>query len=162
MVDEQDALEVVQLVQDAARQQAIGFDLLLDPFGVEVAQLDLAGPPQFGELVGQRETAFLGHDLLVRRPDDLRVDQAERRAGLVLARDIDDDDALGHADLDRREPDARRVVHGLDHVVHQLAQIVVDPLDGFGLDLEARIGRDDDGQDRHGSDCSRFGEFATA
>ena len=36
---------------------------------------------------------------------------------------------MGSRDLDGGEPDARRVVHGLDHVVDQAAQIVVDALD---------------------------------
>ena len=59
-------------------------------------------------------------------------------------------DPLQHADLRRRQADAGRGVHRLQHVVHQLAHLGVDRLDRLGLLLEARIGRREDGQEGHG------------
>ena len=47
----------------------------------------------------------------------------------AVAVKIDDDDLLGDADLDRREPDPGRGVHGLEHVVDQLTNPVVHGLD---------------------------------
>ena len=65
--------------------------------------------------------------------------------------DIDDDDAFGHGDLDRGEADARRVVHRLQHVIHERAVRVRDAaFDRRGFLFQARIGRDEDGTQCHG------------
>ena len=59
--------------------------------------------------------------------------------------------ALGHADLDRGEADAGRVVHRLEHVGDQRAQLVVDLLDR-GRDLAEDAGRGPrDAQYGHGA-----------
>ena len=71
----------------------------------------------------------------------------ERRL-LGLAR-VDDDDALGHGDLDRREADAGRLVHGLQHVVEQTPHLRVDTVDRFGNLSQQRIRKRDDGQNGH-------------
>ena len=70
-------------------------------------------------------------------------------------RDDHHDDALGHADLDRRKADAGGVVHGLQHVIEQLAQTIVDGFDGLGLGFERRVRRDQDVQNCHGRDFLR-------
>ncbi len=96
---------------------------------------------------------FLGH------LDDLGVDEFHRLAGLmdVLAGDrvavaplgVDDDNLLMDADLHRGEADAVRGVHGFEHVIHQRTHLVGDRLHGSGFLLEARIGRDNEGEDGH-------------
>ena len=56
---------------------------------------------------------------------------------------------LRDADLRRGEPDARRVVHGGQHVVHETAQVGIDALDGLGPLAQDRIGKLEDGTDGH-------------
>ena len=73
------------------------------------------------------------------------------RLGIRTARiEIDDGDALGHADLDRGKADAVGAVHRLDHVVDKRADLRIDFRDGLGHDFQARIGRGQDGADGHG------------
>ena len=69
MVDEQDAVQVVDLVLQAAGEQTLGADLLGLAGAVEVAHPDLVGARDLAELLGQAETAFLGD---VRRPPSAR------------------------------------------------------------------------------------------
>ena len=57
---------------------------------------------------------------------------------------VDDQQALGHADLDRGKADAGRRVHRLEHVGDQRAQLVVDLLDRRGDLAEARVGNFED------------------
>ena len=47
-------------------------------------------------------------------------------------------------DLDRRQPDAGRVVHGLEHVVGELADLRRHLLDGFGDQPQLLVRQDDD------------------
>jgi hypothetical protein len=63
--------------------------------------------------------------------DELRVDEHLRLFRLVLLGEVHGDDAPRLADLDRREPDAGRVVHGVEHVLDELpvaASILADRL----------------------------------
>ena len=52
-------------------------------------------------------------------------------------------------DLDRRQPDAGRVVHGLEHVVGKLADLRRHLLDGFGDQPELLVRQDDDFSEGH-------------
>ena len=53
-------------------------------------------------------------------------------AGIAAGRDVRDEDPQRHADLRRRQPDARRGVHRLDHVVDELLDVRCDFGDGGG------------------------------
>ena len=55
----------------------------------------------------------------------------------------------GLRDLDRRQPDAGRVVHGLEHVVGELADLRRHLLDGFGDQPELLVRQDDDFSEGH-------------
>ena len=73
--------------------------------------------------------------------------------GLTLAVamvEVHDDHADGLTDLDGGQTDAGRRVHGLQHVVHQRAQTVVDHRHGGGNRLQAWIGNDEDVANSHG------------
>ena len=52
---------------------------------------------------------------------------------------VDHQHPFGHADLDRGQTDARRVVHGVEHVLDQRFQFVVKHRHGFGHGFQARI-----------------------
>ena len=101
-------------------------------------------------MLGQRQAALADREHLVRAPQDLGIGDLERLRRLALARAIDDDDAQRLADLGRGEADARRLVHGLQHVGHQPLDARIDAHDRLRLHLEARVGRGDDRQDGHG------------
>jgi len=80
--------------------------------------------------------------------EDFGIDQNER----LIARlaDVDDDHALVHVDLRRSQADARRGVHGFEHVVDQLTQRVIDGFDRLRLGTKPRIGKFEDGELSHG------------
>ena len=62
--------------------------------------------------------------------DELRVDHDQRLASVLLVvGDIEHDQAPRHADLDCSQSDAGSLVHGLQHIVDQPAELGVDPLD---------------------------------
>jgi hypothetical protein len=100
-------------------------------------------------VLGHRQAALLVNGVLVRGLDDLGIGQHDRAGLDVLAVDVEHDDALQHADLRRGEPDAGRLVHRLQHVIHQLAHLGIDRGDRLGLLLETRIGRGEDGPNGH-------------
>ena len=52
---------------------------------------------------------------------------------------IDNDDALRDIDLNSRETDARRVVHRLEHIVHQFFHFGVDGCDRRCLIAQAWV-----------------------
>ena len=134
MVDEQDALEMVHLMLEADREQAVEVFLMLLAILVEPAGADMVGPQHLGILVGDRQAAFgVGH-FLVRMGQDFGVDEHPRlldrlSAFFVGLAQVHHQQALGHADLDRGEADAGSVVHRLEHVGDQRAQLVIDLLD---------------------------------
>ena len=60
---------------------------------------------------------------------------------------------LRHADLDGGKPDAGRRIHGLEHVVDQRAQRLVDRLHRLGLQPQPLVGKDEDVAHGHGARC---------
>src|SRR5476649_443398 len=75
MVDEEDAVDMIDLVLQHAGEQSLGLDLDGVAFEIEKARCDFLGPLHLVGKFGNRETAFLVDRLLVRRPDDFRIDQ---------------------------------------------------------------------------------------
>ena len=65
------------------------------------------------------------------------IDERERL--IVRLADVDHEQALVHVDLRCREPDTGRCVHGLEHVVDQLAHAGIDFRDRLSLRAQARI-----------------------
>ena len=64
---------------------------------------------------------------------------------------VEHDDAEHHADLRRGKPDARSLVHRLQHVVGEDAHLVVDDRDGLGLLAQLRLWNDEDRTEGHGT-----------
>ena len=112
---------MVDLVLDTGRHQPLAVHL--HHLVVEVAITDAAGGRAFHLLIiiRDRQAAFLIGRQFVRNADDFRIDEHDRLLFLVLAGKIDHHHALGHRDLDGGKPDAGRVIHGLQHVLRQLA-----------------------------------------
>ena len=156
MVDEENALEMVHLMLEAGGEQAVQPLLVLLAVAIEPACGDHCGALDLGILVGDRQTAFVIDRMLLGLRDDLRVDEYERplhrfAAFFLRLLKVDHQQPLSHADLDRRQADAGRVVHRLEHVVDERLELVVESLDGGGNDAKPRVGRLDDGQDGHGA-----------
>ncbi len=107
---------------------------------------------------GKRQ-ATLAEALLAFLRDDLRVDEHAQIARLVLAGDVDHEQAQALADLRRRQAHAGRGVHGLGHVLDQLADAVVDRGDGLGFLAQPRIGVVEDGANGHGSTCKNAAQL---
>src|SRR5918992_694601 len=112
VIGEQDAVEMIHLVLQTARQQPVGIDLPLQALAVEVAYADLACAGDFPKLLRQAETALLGDVARFGAPDQLWVDDEERCPRALLA-EIGDQDPLEDPDLRCRQADARRRVHRL-------------------------------------------------
>jgi hypothetical protein len=58
--------------------------------------------------------------------EELGIDERDDVAATASARDVDHANAQRHADLRRGQPDPRRRVHRLDHVVDEGARLVGD------------------------------------
>ena len=151
MVDEQDAVEMIDLVLHAGREQALAGEILLHAVAVEVTHRHPGRARHVGIMLGQRQAAFLVGHVLVGGLDDLGIGHQERAGLGVLAVDVEHDDALQYVDLRSGEADAGRRVHRLQHVVHELAHVGIDGGHGLGLLLEAWIGRGEDRLDGHGA-----------
>src|SRR5579864_83509 len=127
-VDEQDAVEVVDLVLERASGEAGRLDAHFLPAPVapfhdhRLVARNLADPARIAQ------TALVA-DLDAVALDDLRVGQ---RPDLVLIA-LHDADAQRHADLRRGETGARRREHGLREVVHQALDGRVDARDPLRL-----------------------------
>jgi hypothetical protein len=153
VVDEQPALEVVDLVLDAGRPEA-GEVLLAGGAGlVGPADADFGGAGDVGVLLGDRQAAFLVDVGLLRGPQDLRVEQHERarRQRLVLHA-VHDEEADADAHLGGGEADAGGVVHRLEHVVGETAEIGGDLGDRIGAAAQPGVGMDQDVAAAHGAD----------
>ena len=151
VIDEQLAVQVIHLVLDADGQQAVGPQLLRLALAVEEAHGDLVGAVHVGEDAGHGQAAFLVH-LFAGLVAQLRIDED---LGLVLfLADVDDHEALVHVHLAGGQADARRVVHGLEHVVEQALEFGRRHICGLhrhGLGAQAGVGEFEDGEQGHGT-----------
>src|SRR5579863_866034 len=103
VVDEQHAVEVIDLVLDAGGEQALGIELADLVLLVEVAHAHRHRPFDVGILLGQRQAALAAYHRLVRFPDNFGIGELDRLRLFAFARAIDHDDAFQDADLRRRK-----------------------------------------------------------
>ena len=99
------------------------------------------------EHLGNRQAPFLGLRCAL-AAQDLRVD-VHLRLVLGIAH-IDHQQRLMHVDLRGRKPDARRGVHGLEHVIDQPRQRGVEIAHRRRARAQPRVGKFQYGQLRHG------------
>ncbi len=152
MIDEQHAFQVIHLVLNADSEQTLG---VLDHFLaiiIEIFELHARGPFHLVEYLWDRKAALFVGRHVHRRPKDFRIYEIARLLRLIAARQIHHDDALRHADLDGRQPDAGRVVHRLQHVIHELAVLIGDAAFHRGGDeLQGRVRHREDFANSHHS-----------
>jgi hypothetical protein len=82
MIDEEHAVDMVDLMLQACRQQPLGVDLALLAGKVEIFDLHRGRPLDFLVIVRNRQAAFLEFGALLRLPKDFRIDEHLR---LVIA-----------------------------------------------------------------------------
>ena len=121
MVDVEHAVEVIGLVAHGPGHEAFAPHLALLAVAIEVSQLDALRPRDALGEIRNREAAFVVR-LLPFGFDDLRIDADVQLAGSLADGEVDHHQPLRDADLVRGEPDARRGIHRLDHVVDELLQ----------------------------------------
>ena len=80
VVDEQDAVQMVDLVLQAGREQPVRFDLVRLALKIEILDLHLRGAFDVIVEFRNRKTSFFVDRLLVAGGDDLRIDEDLRRS----------------------------------------------------------------------------------
>ncbi len=144
MVNEQDAVQVINLMQQAACEQLIAFHL--KELALEVLRTDLhpGGAAHLLADVRQREAALL-FGLRAFGMKHLRIDKHELVFRPLTEADIDDSELFGDADLRGGETDAFSRVHAIEHLLSQLSELGVELGDGFAFFREDRVGVLEDG-----------------
>ncbi len=148
MIDEQDAIQMIDLMLQASRQNAVRLDLSRVAIAIEVTGAHAGRPLDILENVRDRQTALLAGGMLVRSPENFRISETKRlrrRCFTFAFGHVENDHPLLHGDLNRGKPDARRGIHGLKHVVHERADAVVDRGHWRANEAQTRIGKGDDG-----------------
>src|ERR1700674_9653 len=115
LVRDQYPVEVVDLVLEAARQPPFRLDAQSFPVAVEPAHDALLRAFDVTDRAGNRKTPFGALDLALESAQH-RIDDRVRPAVFT---DMHHDDAFDDADLRCCQPDARRRVHRLEHVVDE-------------------------------------------
>src|SRR6185312_4005760 len=122
--DEQNSVQVIDLVLKGARQQFLAIHL--EPLALLVLRAHLHPGRALHLLtnIGKAQTAlfFVLFAFFVR---DRRIDEDQLLRRVFSLAQIDHRNALGNAHLLRRQPDPLRRIHGLEHVGHKFAQLVI-------------------------------------
>ena len=154
IIHEQHAVEMIDLVLDAGGEQAVGVFLVHLAVEIGEAHAHLRRPLDFLVIFRDRQAAFLVDRQFFRRRQDFRIDEDARPrlalAVLVPLGEIHRDQPQRLGDLDRRKPDAGRVIHGLEHVVGELADLRRDFFDRLGDQPQLLVRQDDDFSNGHG------------
>jgi DNA recombination protein RmuC len=150
MVDKQLAVQMIDLVLQTDGKHAVGFLGLGVAVAIEIVANDPGRPLDLFPDVGHRQAAFLVNDGFLGRPGQRGIDEGTGIAIAVFLIDVHDDDAFGHPNLHRGQPDAVGLVHSLQHVVDQPADTAVDLVDFGGNGFQFGVGRDKNGADGHG------------
>ena len=146
-VDEHDAIQVVDLVLENARQIIVGLDALRLTVGILAAHDDLGVPLHLAQIAGNRETALLPLLLVPRGFDNLGIHEGKqfgREALFLIGGQLDHDHAVGNVDLRRSQAHARRRAHCFDHVVNQLLELGAEFGDLACFLPEGRMSQRDD------------------
>ncbi len=134
MIDEQVAVQVVHLVLNRARQDALARDLDALPFERRPGDGSTLSP-RHGCAHARETEAPLGQFLAVALDEDeLRIDQY-----VELTLDVEDDDSLGHADLRSGETGPVGPQHGFNHRGARGSDVVVDLAHGLRRAAKHRV-----------------------
>src|SRR5438067_4424502 len=139
-LEQQDAVEVVDLVLEQPGEHLVAFDRELVPVEVEAGDVHLLRPHDLEREPRHRQAALLVEPFAPRLCDRRVHDHVG--PGVVL--EVVDEEPLLHAHLGRRQPEPRRVVHRHEHVRGETGEHAVDVVD-LGRPLaEDRVAEDAD------------------
>jgi len=151
-VEEQPAIQMVELVEEGACLEGVGLDDAFGPVDGEAAHDNRGGPGDVAGEVGHAHAALAGHDRAVGEKD-FRVEQHDfsvTRTRLLVAGDVDREGAHTDADLGGGDAHARgRGAHGVDQVRGQRPGRVIDAAHRSGRLLEEVVGEPEDRLDSH-------------
>ena len=150
MIDEQHAVEMIDLMLDTGRQKPLAAKRLFGALDVNVAHIDDGWTLHLGGLFRDRQAAFFKNRGIFRAGDDFRIDHLVE-FGRVIGATIHDDQTFRHIDLRRGEANAGRVIHRLDHVVEKPPDSVRHLGNRRRHLAQHRIGNADNGNQRHRS-----------
>src|SRR3984893_9286890 len=87
MIDEQDAIQMVDLMLEARRQNAVRLDLLRAAIAIEITGAHADRPLDVIKNVRDRQAALLIGRKLLRSPENFRINETKRlrRGGVVRA-----------------------------------------------------------------------------
>ena len=138
MIDKQNAFQMVHLMLDTGRHKA--FQILFMAFAIKVLIAHTAGRRtiNISENLRQREATFLIGRQLLRRIEDLGIDEDARiilgcgmsmRMAIMVAfhrlcigvfwLKINHQDTVWHAHLDRSKTDPIGIIHRLKHIIDE-------------------------------------------
>jgi hypothetical protein len=154
-VDVDQPVQVVDLVLQATGEEAGAGHLHRRPVQVDAGGLGPAGAPGRELFTGHREAALpvvvrVRHGLRAARGLQHRVhhDAAPALTDLVIRAVVDEQPQV-HADLVRRQSHAVGRGHGVEHVLDQSPQLVVEQADRSGGGAQHGIPDDPDRTNRH-------------
>src|SRR5579859_7116264 len=146
MADVELAVEVIGFVKQGAGEKFFPGFFKNVAAGVLGADGDFVGARHILAELGNAEAAFaLG--VLAFSVDDFGIDQNELGFGIFLEGNVDDGNAASDADLRGGEADTVGGVHGFEHVVEELLQVVVKDSNRLGGLFQNRIAELYDGID---------------
>src|SRR5262245_29659705 len=137
-IEKQEPVEMVELVLQRAGEQVRPFDGVWGTGPIEGAHDDARGTRDGRVEAGHAEAPFF-LELHPFALDEFRVDEREQLAAALAQAEIDHRDPERDAHLWGSQPNSRRRVHRLNHVVDELVQVGVERCHGGGRSLE--IGR---------------------
>ena len=139
---------MIDLVLQGDCEQTFGFYFDRLFLFIEGFHRDFCGAPHLGGIIDHTETAFLPNHLPLRLRQHGVDELVDLLAGILVI-DIENHDTMGHAHLRRGQPDARRRVHGFEHVADQCRGFAIQVLYRRRNFLENRIRVFKDFQNRH-------------
>src|SRR5664279_398027 len=125
MADIELAVEVVGLMQQGTCQQLFAGHLKAFALQVLGPSGDFPRTCDFLAKLRQTQASFVGGDPAF-HVNNFRIDQHDLGLWIFLEGDVDDRDAFADADLRRGQAHAVRGIHAFEHVVRQLAQLIVE------------------------------------
>jgi hypothetical protein len=107
---------------EATGQETGTFDHLFAPVTTETPEHHPGGTTNGGVEPRHAQASFVFALAAIAR-DERRVDERKQLGGIAPCRNIRDEDSQAHSDLRRRQPDSRRRIHRLDHVIDELLDL---------------------------------------
>src|SRR5262244_194053 len=147
-IEKQHTLQVVHFVLKGACEQPFSLHFHYGSLTIRTAHDHMRG--SWCRAVHPRETeaplVFLDPPFSF---DNLRIDEGHQRVGIAAARHIDHEQAERDPYLRSSQANTRCVVHGLNHVVDQALEGIVNGHNRLSLATQHRIGEFVDWQHRH-------------